>query len=225
MVFKVAEELQPAVIYMDDIDKVWLGAKGKKNVAEIVKLKNCIMQHKAMLNSKERRILFIGNSRMPYYDKVDKKDLIKFFGYKNSGKMLFTPCPGYAARLKLWKHFINATGMNVQEMERNPKFDLTTLAYISEGYSAGNIQQAVQTTLPERRVQKFQETGRTLDSSEFISALSKTSYTYKDDYNSFQGFTEEVTGAKERKKQQEAAEKKKAEEAAGGKKGGAKKKK
>lgn len=105
MVFKVAEELQPSVVYIDDVDKVWLASKGKKSVPEIVKMKNNIMQHKARL-TKDKRVLVIGNSRIPYYEKVDKKDLQKFFGYKSSGRMIFTPCPTYATRLTMWKAFI-----------------------------------------------------------------------------------------------------------------------
>lgn len=229
MVFKVAEQLQPSVIYIDDCDKVWMSSKGKKNAADIIKMKNYIMVHKNnMLKNTANRILVVGNSRMPYSDKVDKKDLIKFFGYKNHGKMFFLPCPGYATRLSLWKHFISETGIDLVQLEKNPKFDLATLAYISEGYSAGNILQAVQATMPPRRVQKILESGRPFDSTEFISALSKTSYTYKDDYNAFRKFTDEVTGEKERRRQKELAERAAAEEKENSKKnkkGGTKKKK
>jgi len=130
MVFKVAEEMQPSVIYIDDVDKVWAGAKGKKHVTEVVKMKNYIMQHKSGLK-KDKRILVIGNSRIPYGDKVDSKDLKKFFSYKNSATMLYTPAPGYSTRLKLWRYFISQTGLDLATLERNPKFDLTTLSYIS----------------------------------------------------------------------------------------------
>jgi hypothetical protein len=104
--------------------------------------------------------------------------------------------------------------MNVVEMEKNQKFDLTTLANISEGYSAGSIQQAVQAVLPHRRVAKLVESGRSIDNTELITALSKTNYTYKDDYIAFQKFTDDVTGEKERRKLKDVADKKAAEEAA-----------
>jgi len=139
--------------------------------------------------------------------------------------MLFTPCPwDYADRLMLWKHFIGKTGVDLQELAKNPKFDLTTLSFISEGYSAGNILQAVQTTLPERRVSKILDAKRSLDSAEFINALSKTSYTYRDDYISFKKFTEEVTGEKERKRLEAELAKKKDGDGGGSKKKGSKKK-
>lgn len=200
MVFATAFELQPAVIFLDDVDQVWLGGgKNKKTGPDIIKMKNNIMQHKAALTN-DKRVLVVGNSRMPYHDKVDRKDLQKFFGFKNQGKMLFCPCPGYSTRLQLWKHFIEKTGMSVQGLDADPKFDLTTLAYISEGYSAGDIERAVNATLTERRVQKLQESDKGLDSGEFISAISKTNYTYKDEYKAFQEFTDDVTGEKDRRK-------------------------
>jgi len=114
--------------------------------------------------------------------------------------MIFLPCPNYPTRLLLWQHFIQETGANLTDLQKNPKFDLTTLSFISEGYSAGNIQSAVHTILPARRVKKLKETGKSIDISEFITALSRSSYTYKNDYKQFQKFTEAVTGEKERKK-------------------------
>lgn len=138
MVFKVASELSPSVIYIDDADRVFQTVKSKKNVPEVVKMKSFIMTHKAML-TRQVRCLVVGNSRQPFDAKVDRKDLNKFFGAQSFGKMLFAPCPNYATRLLLWKQFIIATGLNYNLLEKNPKFDVNTLAYISEGYSAGNV--------------------------------------------------------------------------------------
>jgi len=212
MVFQVAIDLAPSVIYIDDAEKVFVSAKSKKT-SDIVKMKNFIMQHKNSL-TRQHRVLVIGNSRIPYHERVDRKDLNRFFGYRNYGKMIFCPCPAYAARLQLWRHFITQTGMSIVEMEKNSKFDLTTLANISEGYSAGSIQQAVQAVLPDRRVAKLLESGRTIENTELITAVSKTSYTYKDDYLSMQKFSDEVTGEKERRKLALQAEKREQEEAA-----------
>ena len=202
MVFKVASELQPSIIYIDEVDRVFQSVKSKKNVPEVVKMKNFILTHKSML-TRQMRCLVIGNSRTPFDAKVDKKDLNKFFGQTNFGKMIFTPCPNYGTRMKLWKNFILNSGLNYNLIEKNPKFDLNTLAYISEGYSAGNIQQAVNATIPPRRVQKLLETGRPIDSSEFLTALSKTAYTYKNDYANYVKFTDNVTGETERRRLKE----------------------
>lgn len=101
-------------------------------------MKNFIMTHKAML-TRQLRCMVIGNTCAPFDPKVDKKDLTKFFGPNSFGKMLFCPCPNYTNRIKLWKNFILNTGVNYAILEKHPKFDLHSLAYISEGYSAGNV--------------------------------------------------------------------------------------
>jgi SpoVK/Ycf46/Vps4 family AAA+-type ATPase len=219
MVFKTAQELQPSVIYIDEVERVFAksGKKGGGKNSEIGRLKQVIMQHKSML-TKNNRVLVVGNSRIPYDSKVDTKDLNKFFGLKNAGKMFFTPCPGYSTRYDLWKKFIGETGLDVAELMKSNKFDLDTLAYVSEGYTAGSIQRTVLTVLPERRVEKIREHYRSFDSSEFIGALSKTDYTYRDDYDDFREFTEEVSGEAARKKAT-AASKKAAEEASTASKG------
>lgn len=81
-------------------------------------------------------------------------------------------------------------------------------------------------TVPPRRVQKLLETGRTLESSEFITALSKTPYTYKNDYANFVKFTDAVTGETERRRLNELAKQKEIEDkAADAKKAPTKKKK
>ena len=54
MVFKVASELAPSVIYIDDADRVFQTVKSKKNVPEVVKMKSFIMTHKAMLTRQVR---------------------------------------------------------------------------------------------------------------------------------------------------------------------------
>jgi AAA+ superfamily predicted ATPase len=64
MVFQVAMDLAPSVIYIDDIDKVFVSAKSKKT-SDIVKMKNFILQHKAAL-TRQHRVLVIGNSRVPF---------------------------------------------------------------------------------------------------------------------------------------------------------------
>lgn len=70
-------------------------------------------------------------------------------------------------------------------------------------FRLSQIQQSVQATIPPRRVQKLLETGRPIDSSEFLTALSKTHYTYKNDYAAYLKFTDAVTGETERRRLKE----------------------
>lgn len=110
-------------------------------------------------------------------------------------------------------------------------FDLGSLAHVSNGYTAGAIANAVNSTLTGRRVQQIQESKKPVDTTEFLSALSKATCVYDDQYRAFVAFTEEVSGeAKRRRAIAKAAagdggddgDKKKKK---GDKKGGGKKKK
>lgn len=59
--------------------------------------------------------------------------------------------------------------------------DLSTLAHISEGYTAGSIKCSVRTTLTPRRVQRI--TKRPLVSSEFLGVLAQQPQLMKKDVN------------------------------------------
>jgi len=63
------------------------------------------------------------------------------FGMENYGKMLFCPCPNYGTRLQLWRHFIDRAGLSTVDLVAAGALDLDTLAFISEGFSAGSILQ------------------------------------------------------------------------------------
>lgn len=218
MVFHVAVSLQPAVVYFDEAEKIFLSdSKGKKKKSaaskkkkggeessapplttspEVLKMRAFLLQHKTKL-ARTDRVLFVGNARYAFDAQVDKKDLLKFFGATYGGRIYPTPLPNYPTRIRLWKTFINETGVNYHLLEKmcNPhfsggsllcasaalaaaggggaagatsagmsmgarnSFDVTTLAFISEGYSAGSIRQAVFATLPPRRVAKLYESG------------------------------------------------------------------
>ena len=117
----------------------------------------------AALLTRNLRCLVVANSSQPFDAKVDRKDLLKFFGPDSCGKMLFCPCPNYATRVMLWRNFIINTGINYNTLEKNPKFDVNSLAYISEGYSAGNVQAnsniSSREQASERHAKKGQTTG------------------------------------------------------------------
>ena len=59
--------------------------------------------------------------------------------------------------------------------------------------------QAVSATLTARRVQQIQEGRRPLDTSEFLTALSKATCVYDDQHRALLAFTEEIRGVKARK--------------------------
>merc|ERR1711998_784025 len=77
------------------------------------------------------------------------------------------------------------------------EFDLSTLARISYGFSAGAIHRCVKKTLTKRRVDRLDK--RALTESEFINSLAleaskgQSNYTYAEDLERYNAFTAMIT--------------------------------
>lgn len=67
-----------------------------------------------------------------------KNPLIKF-----CNKILYLPLPNYSSRFVLWKAFISSHSFS----KITDDLDISSLAKVSEGYSAGAIAMAVRETL------------------------------------------------------------------------------
>ena len=78
----------------------------------------------------------------------------------------------------MWKNFIEKHNGRLRS-----DFPLSTLAHISEGYSAGSILRTCKKVLTEYRV-KYQEQ-RPLTLQEFIGPLSMGECTMQDEYAEF----------------------------------------
>ena len=204
LTFTVAAECGPSVLYMDEVDRVFSSSRSKKSSSDWTRLRSLVIDHMAALERHER-VLLIGCCRSPHSDKVDTKELLDCFGPQVYGRVVLMPTPDYSTRRQLWAYFIQQTGLSTTQLERNPHFDLDTLAHISEGYSAGAIQQAVLACLPSRRVAKLLELDRSFDSAELMAALAQTGYMYRGEYAANVAWLEQVTGVKEMRKMREQA--------------------
>ena len=75
-------------------------------------------------------------------------------------------------------------------------FDLSTLAHVSEGFSAGAICATVKKTLTQRRVERLDK--RPHQESEFLNSLAqeaaKNQLSYANDHAVFRDFTGKMTG-------------------------------
>lgn len=87
----------------------------------------------------------------------------------------------------MWRNFIEKHGAKIK-----PDFPLSTLAHISEGFSAGSIKKTCEKVLTEYRV-KHQDQ-RPLSLPEFIGPLSICKNTMAEEYEEMQGFTDFITG-------------------------------
>ena len=208
LIFAVARECQPAVLYMDEVERVWGTGKGKRGSGEMVRLRQLVQQHLDGLDRSDR-ILLIGCSRSPHGDRVEAKELLEVFGPPR-GEVVLMPMPDVALRRRLWGYFIEQTGLGMAVCEKGGGFDVDELAAVSEGYTAGGIQQAVLSTLPPKRVQALTQLERGLENRDFVAALSQTAYCYRGEYAANVAWLEQVMGVKERRKMREAAEAKEA---------------
>lgn len=84
------------------------------------------------------------------------------------------PTPLHAA---LWRHMIEAQGAKGTQ-----HLDISALAKVSDGYTAGCILQAIQAVLTERRL--LQLSRRPLLTSEFLGPLAKLDPVYQEEEES-----------------------------------------
>ncbi|KAJ1457758.1 hypothetical protein M885DRAFT_514814 [Pelagophyceae sp. CCMP2097] len=218
-IYSVAKDaaFAPVVVYMDDCEQFFVGG-GKKSKAadkdgpgrfkkDLATYKNAFV--------KEDRVIFIGTTRAP--DKGDVKELRAFFD-----KVLYMPHPDYASRLMLWRRCIQqqlALGPDRATHRSLPDdFDLSTLAHISEGFSAGSICATVAKTLTKRRVERLDK--RPHNETEFLNSLAHDAAKMnnvgpgKTDDAVYKDFTGKITGLDDERKRA------KDENEGGGDKGG-----
>jgi SpoVK/Ycf46/Vps4 family AAA+-type ATPase len=217
MVFKVAKEYQPSVIYIDQVERYF--ASDKKTVKQFVSAKVYSpdapkffklfkkMFVKYFSNTKSQtnismtdQVMVIANANLWWLapdqqaylstlpagknpkltTKKVKKALKKFLlpvDKRFFDKVISLPLPDYASLRVLWKTLIEKRcgGIPLQ-----PDFDLSTLTFVSENYSAGAITDVVNQVLSDRRVDRLPY--RPLVVDEFVTQLSKREQYYKDDY-------------------------------------------
>lgn len=190
--FICAQDMAPSVIYIDEVEQVFQQVNKKKKAdpdkpSRIKQdLANAIKQVKRGPEATEQdRILFIGCSSKPYDDGVDMNGLMAAFDEK-----VWVSFPEYGSRVVLWQKFMEQHNVFVDPT----KLNISTLARVSDGYSAGSIKQTVDRVLTARRVQQLRN--RPLKVQEFIGPLSRTSSCFREDYCLFSDFDFEATGEK-----------------------------
>jgi hypothetical protein len=106
------------------------------------------------------------------------------------------PRPDYSQRQCLWKELILTHGGKI--MRWSHKFDLSVLAKISDGYTAGHVVTAVAQVLTERRV--LQQGLRPLQVLEFLSTLAKHEPIYREEEEAYDGWYVKTPMGKKRLK-------------------------
>ena len=154
MVMIAAKEFQPSLIYIDECEKVFPAAKkkgkkkgGKKRGADNQapsRIKKALLKTRAQWINETTRITIVGCTSEPH--EGSKKDFKKFFD-----KSIYFPFPDYTTRRLMWRTFITNAGGVLK-----PNFPLSTLAHISDGYSAGSIKKTCENVLTNFRKTKLE---------------------------------------------------------------------
>jgi IQ and AAA domain-containing protein len=151
------------------------------------RVKTALTKWKAKWLTDETRIAVVGCTSEP--QEGSKKLFKKFFD-----KAIYFPFPDYTTRRLMWRTFIE----NLAKQRMMQEFPLSTLAHISDGYSAGSIKRTCETVLSDFRVSKLDE--RPLEIKEFIGPLSYCDYNHWESNEEFRNFTDIITGDRLRRK-------------------------
>ncbi|XP_062971937.1 dynein regulatory complex protein 11 [Elgaria multicarinata webbii] len=171
MVFKVAKQLQPSVIWIGDTEKTFYKKvpKAEKEM-EPKRLKKQLPKILKTLKI-EDRVLIVGTTKRPF--DADLKPFCRV--YK---KIILVPRPDYASRYVLWKHFIQQNGGLFTK-----QLNISCLAQVSDGYTQGHIINAVQAVLTERRLMQLNK--KPLTAVEFLTCLARQDPVYKEEEETF----------------------------------------
>ncbi|XP_062049793.1 IQ and AAA domain-containing protein 1-like [Lepus europaeus] len=170
MVFKVARLLQPSVIWIGNAEKNFYKKVPKEERKMDPKRIKKDLTRAVRLLAPGDRVMLIGTTSRPQL--AEMKGLCRVYE-----RVLFIPRPDYASRFVLWKHMIEAQGVQVTQ-----SLDVSALAKVSDGYTPANILQAARLVLNERRL--LQLSKRPLVASEFLGYLAKMDPVYKEEEES-----------------------------------------
>ena len=222
MVMTVARDpaMQPVIIYIDECEQFFTGGKKSKDKDGPSRFKKDFLLYKNQALDAEHRVIIIGTSKNP--ENGDIKDMKGFFD-----KFLYMPYPDYASRVLIWKHYLaekiteglkapeegkQATMTQAKRAQlddeialkvRNAieRVNISSLAHVSEGYSAGAIARTVRIVITPRRVSMIRL--RPLSNYDFLDNLSFQDVNYQDDKAAFMEFTRVITGLADRRKRVE----------------------
>ncbi|NWU48709.1 DRC11 protein, partial [Dromas ardeola] len=181
MVLKVAKQLQPSVVWIGDTEKIFSKAVQKAEEEASCsffipmnpkRLEKMLPKFLKALKAQDR-VLLVGTTNRPF--DANLKPFCKVYQ-----KIILIPRPDYASRFGkyLWKHIILQNGGEITHL-----LNISCLAKLSDGFTQGQIVQAVQAVLSELRL--LQMTRKPLRTAEFMTALARQDPVYKEEEETF----------------------------------------
>ncbi|KAK1173858.1 dynein regulatory complex protein 11 isoform X1 [Acipenser oxyrinchus oxyrinchus] len=174
LVFKVARQLQPSVVWIGEAEKMFY-KKVPKDEKELdpKRLKKDLPKILKSIKG-EDRVLIVGTSKQPFNG--DLKPLCKAYN-----KIILIPRPDYASRYVIWAQLIQKNGGVITSA-----LNLSSLAKISDGYTQGHIMKVVKAVLTERRIDQLAK--KPLTGAEYVVHLAKIDPVFKEEEEAFKSW-------------------------------------
>ncbi|XP_021499677.1 dynein regulatory complex protein 11 [Meriones unguiculatus] len=174
LVFKVARELQPSVVWIQDTEKTFykkVPQAEKRN--EPKRLKRHLPRMLKLLKPNDR-ILIVGTTQRPF--DAELQPFCRVYQ-----KIILVPRPDYASRYVLWKEIIIRNGGLVTN-----SLNISCLSKVTDGFTQGQIVKVIKEVLTDRRVR--QQAHKPLTAVEFITMMTSMNPVYKEEEESFKNW-------------------------------------
>ncbi|NWV37728.1 DRC11 protein, partial [Grantiella picta] len=175
MILKVGKSLQPSVLWVGNVEKVFAkgGGKGEEemNAKRLAKFLPPFLRAVRATD----RVLLVGTTRRPF--DANPGPFCKVFQ-----KIVLLSKPDYLTRYG--KYFKLSSWLLLLGGVLSRLVNLNSLAQVSDGFTQGHIVDAVQTVLTERRV--LQIPRKPLRSAEFLTCLARHDPVYAEEEETFQ---------------------------------------
>uniref|UniRef100_G3UL24 IQ motif containing with AAA domain 1 n=1 Tax=Loxodonta africana TaxID=9785 RepID=G3UL24_LOXAF len=171
VVFKVARQLQPSVVWIGETEKTFYKkVPSNEKKMEPKRLKKQLPRILKLLKPDDR-VLIVGTTQRPF--DAELQSFCKVYQ-----KIILVPRPDYASRYVLWKHIIQRNGGVVTNA-----LNISCLAKVTDGFTQGHIVQVVRSVLTDRRIR--QQIHKPLSAVEFITAIASMDPVYQEEEESF----------------------------------------
>jgi SpoVK/Ycf46/Vps4 family AAA+-type ATPase len=154
MVFKVGRAKSPAIIFIDGVEMIFAKKVPKDDTSDPKRIRKDLVKSIKLIKSHAEKVVLIATSSKPWDG--DVKALLGLFD-----KALYCPPPDYSTRYHLWETFCR--------QHTDVPLNISLLAYLSEGLTAGAIEMICSRILTARRIKNFRV--KPLKCHEFISLI------------------------------------------------------
>ncbi|XP_021779871.1 dynein regulatory complex protein 11 isoform X3 [Papio anubis] len=173
-VFKVARQLQPSVVWIEDTEKTFYKkVPNAEKTNEPKRLKRHLPQILKLLKPDDR-ILIVGTTRRPF--DAELQSFCRVYQ-----KIILVPRPDYASRYVLWKQIIERNGGVLTSA-----LNVSCLAKVTDGFTQGHIVKVVKAVLTDQRIRR--QIHKPLTAVEFITAITSMDPVYKEEEESFKNW-------------------------------------